>query len=166
MNWGIFRVWLFLSALSLLSCVSVKIQPADKVDIAENVDYQNPPYDFLIKENNSYDRLWIHRINGNSISYKSSCNDPLDPSLLVLRSTTLQGIDVHQIVHSSKTTYNSREALQEHVRASIDGIPIEIELMIFKRNKCSYILSYWGKSKNFSQNRNNFKEFLESFRVP
>ena len=42
-------------------------------------------------------------------------------------------------------------------------MPTQIDLLVFKRNMCIYILTYVGVKKSFSDNRPAFQIFLDGF---
>jgi hypothetical protein len=70
-------------------------------------------------------------------------------------------------VESKETvTVQSREGRRVLASGKVDGVPSLIDLLVFKRNTCIYILTYVGVKSAFNENRGDFNKFLESFRAP
>lgn len=113
----------------------------------------------------SGDKTWIEKDSKNTISFMSECGGA-DPSLDILSN------EVHSVLTESeskppqKDIYNDREALFQESHGKIDGIPMKISSVVFKKNSCNYVITYSGQSKNFDQHKSVFSEFLRGFKAP
>ncbi|MNT62031.1 hypothetical protein D3C72_1997190 [compost metagenome] len=70
------------------------------------------------------------------------------------------------MLSSEVTQFNGREAQRTIATGDIDGVPVKLSLMIFKKNNCNYTLSYGGVAKEFVREDRYFDEFLKSFKAP
>lgn len=78
-------------------------------------------------------------------------------------------ISVLEEKHSDTTTpvlFNGRQGLMIFSEGFVDGVPIKMQVLVFKRNACNYTLTYAGVAKNFSQEVSHFEQFLKSFTTP
>ena len=155
---------LFLIAVFSSGCVSVSLGPKP-AERSKAFRFQSPGGDFKEVKIEDMDRTWRSTSTGNTISIKTSCDEAGDPSLTYLRGLLFEGIDQLKITLNELTTYNGREALHSIAQGRIDGIETGIELMIFKKNNCSYTLSYIGVKDRFEKDRSTFQNFLNGFGV-
>lgn len=147
------------------ACVTVNVGNRD-AQKADGVRFKQPDSSFEEYDDKSVDRAWRNRTNGNTISFYSECGDPGDPPLDQVVNGVLSGLNRIKIEISETTEIQGREA--RHVLASghVDGVATRIELNVFKRNQCLYILSYVGVDQKFDENRTNFAKFVKEFRAP
>jgi len=163
---GAMRNHLFVCILSLLlgSCVSVQL-PGGKVTPAKGVEYTDPSSPFKDFKASNADKAWISEKTGNTISYLSECGGSNEPSLQQIESDSLSAItDV--TVDSHELMFNGRAARQSVSRGKIDGVPVKMELLVFKKNGCNYTLSYGGVEKQFETEQKYFEKFKENFKAP
>lgn len=152
-------------SLLLSSCVSVQL-PGGKITQAKDVQYSDPGAPFeKIKAQNS-DRTWQSKNTGNTISYLSECGGTADPSLQSIETESLSAMNDLKVIATEELTYNGREARQTVARGEIDGVAVQIALLIFKKNGCTYTLSYGGLHKQFSAELKNFENFKSEFKAP
>ena len=152
-------------SLLLSSCVSVQL-PGGKVTPAKDVQYSEPGVPFEKIKSQNADRTWLSKNTGNTISYLSECGGTADPSLESIESESLSAMNELKILATEELTYNGREARQTTARGEIDGVPVQIALLIFKKNGCTYTLSYGGLQKQFSVEQKYFEKFKTDFKAP
>jgi len=150
--------------LLLSSCVSVQL-PNGKTTSAKDVQYKEPeePFD-SIKAVNA-DKTWQSKKTGNTISYLSDCGGS-DPSLQSIEADSLSALNNMKIVSTENLIYNGREARQSISTGDIDGVPVQLALMIFKKNGCNYTLSYGGIQKQFKSELKFYETFKAEFKAP
>lgn len=158
----------FLGLLSCLlygGCVSVQL-PGGKVTPAKDVQLSEPssPFD-KIKASNA-DRAWLSSKTGNTISYLSECGGPGDMSLQAIETESLSAMNKLQIIASETLIYNGREARQSISKGEIDGVPVQMALLIFKKNGCTYTMTYGGLQKQFPAELADFEKFKVDFKAP
>lgn len=159
---------IFLCIINLLfatSCISVNLSGA-KAKKAENIKVQAPNPPFEKAKSDTVDELWRNPTNGNTISYLSDCGDSSDPSLLAIEKGALAGLYPYTTVSSEDLWFDGRGARRSKVRGTVDGVPSMVDLLVYKRNNCIYILTYVGLEKHFSSDQAKFDQFMERFHAP
>lgn len=153
--------WLILQP----GCVSVQLGPKGP-DLAKSVRYAAPGQPFQEFNLQDVDKAWKNSKNGNSIAYRSACNDPVETELDSLQQAIMEGLDSAKLETNERTAFNGRDALHSVVQGKLDGVATKIELMIFKKNNCTYTLTYVALPKNFATDQSAFQQFLKSFEAP
>ncbi|UYL08735.1 hypothetical protein B9G69_016960 [Bdellovibrio sp. SKB1291214] len=152
-------------SLLLGSCVSVEL-PGGKVTSAKNVEFSEPSEPFQKIKSKSADRAWQSSKTGNTISYISECGSTSDASLQTLETDSLSALNKLQILKTETATYNGRESRQSVSAGTIDGVPVALALVVFKKNGCNYTLSYGGVEKQFNSELPVFESFKANFKAP
>jgi hypothetical protein len=156
--------FLFLFTI-VTGCVSVNLTK-NQGQRSDSVTLKDPPSPFRAQESAHLDKLWQNTKDGSTISYLSDCNNPNDPSLENIYKGIVSEIDNVRVIDSSKSNFNSREALRTIVDGFVDGIETRFELLIFKKNHCIYIITYAGVEKAYADNQRTFQQFLKEYKVP
>jgi hypothetical protein len=151
--------------LNLQGCVSVQIGPKGP-DTAKNVKFEPPPDPYEKFEIPDVDKAWKNKKNGNSISFRTACNDPVESEIDSIQHVIQDGLDSATVESSVKTMYNGREALQSVIQGKLDGVSTKLEVMIFKKNRCTYTLTYVALPQNFKKDQSVFEIFLKKFEAP
>lgn len=147
-------------------CVTVKLGSGEDGKRAVGLSVREPSAPFAKDAQPDVDAAWKNPRNGNMISYLSDCSDPSDPPLDHIVQSTLSGLSQLQYEGNSSPTFQGREARRVLASGKVDGVPTEIELLVFKRNMCTYILSYVGVHNSFAENRADFQKFIDGFKAP
>jgi hypothetical protein len=156
---------LLIMILLLSGCVSVKIGGAKGVP-ATGISLEAPAAPFKEIKSSSADRAWLSDKTGNTISYFSECGNPNDPSLATLESDALTALNDYQTLKSQDLTFNERAARQTTAHGQVDGVDVQLMVVVFKRNSCNYTVSYGGVQKNFDKESGAFQKFLSKFKAP
>ncbi len=148
------------------SCVSVKIPTggSDKVR-ATDIQLIPPANPYNATASGLADFQWTSSNTGNSISVFSECKVRNEPSLDVLQKEVLSAIENAKI-NTQRLIYNEREAVRIQAQGTLDGIPVQIDSMIFKKNTCSYTITYGGRLSNLKKEASYFEDFLKNFKAP
>ena len=154
----------FLS-LTLTTCVSVQL-PGGKSEPAKGVNLQVPSSPFKEIQSPQIDKSWQSTKTGNTISYFSTCGSSADPSLESLESDALNALNKMEVQSSDEVSFNGRSALQSLAKGHLDGVPVQISVLVFKKNNCNYTLTYGGIEQNFNTEVNVFESFKNSFKAP
>lgn len=157
----------FFGVLALLAsgCVSISLTDQN-VERAEDVRYVEPPAPFEKESLPHVDRGWKNPKTGNAITFLSDCDPSTDPSLKALRSGVTSGLQEVEILSEDRGLYNGRASLRTRMESEVDGIKSLLDLMIFKKNGCIYILTYVGLKDSFQTDLPVFNRFLEDFEAP
>ncbi len=158
-------LFLLLLYFLLNGCVSVNL-PSSSGWKAPTVEFKAPPKPFVPMENKNADKAWISEKNGNTISYLSECGSPVDPPLQQIEADTLNFLENLKIISSDSKTFNGRESLETLAQGNVDGVPVKMRVLTFKKNNCSYSLVYGGVKDKFNSEVSYFEQFLKGFKAP
>lgn len=82
------------------------------------------------------DLAWGSTTSGHVVAVNATCHGHEDPPLDVLTSHLLFGFTDRQRLSSRRETIDGREALRSQYRAKLDGVAVELELVVLKKNGC------------------------------
>lgn len=156
-------VWIILIIVAS-GCVSVSL-PGDKIVHASGVTFEAPPSPFK-KAKNGTDASWLSERTGNSIAYVSACDAKAEVPLTQLESSALASLDKAEVVSATEALFQGRAARMTMASGILDGIPMRISLLVFKKNNCDYTLIYGGVAKQFDSELQYFENFKRNFKVP
>lgn len=147
------------------SCVSVNL-PTSRGQKASQVIYRKPNAPFSDIRSNNADQAWLSSVTGNTISFISECNNPADPPLHQIESETLSVMTDLKVLSSQNINFNSREGLHTVAEGQVDGIPVKMKLLSFKKNSCNYSLIFGGLREKLDAEDSYFNDFLQEFKAP
>jgi hypothetical protein len=159
-----FIIFLIPYFLLQSGCVSVEVEEP-KAEKAENIKFINPK-GYENYDNSPLDQAWKNNINGNSISFLSECGNANDPSLEKIREGIISNLGSTKIVSENSLMFNGRNALNSTVASSIDGVDTKLEILIFKKNSCIYVITYVALAPSFEEDFDIFQTFLREFKAP
>jgi hypothetical protein len=159
-------IFILVFSLPFTACVSVSLSPGGGTKRASGVDLKEPGQPFTKQSIDDVDAAWKNESNGNAISYVSDCRDTTDPSLDSIMTGLLSGIREVKRETDETVTVQGREGKRVLASGKVDGVPTQLDLLVFKRNQCIYILSYVGVKTAFMSDRPAFNKFIEGFRAP
>lgn len=154
-----------LMSLTQFGCVSLNIQ-SQKAMKSDGVEFQAPPHPFSALDSSRADGAWQNKGNGNTISYLSDCNDPLEPSQDSVARELFSDLRNVRFRRSESFTYNTRSAVNIEVEGEVEGIATRIHAVVFRKNGCLYTLTFVGVAKSYDDDHVHFNGFLQGFRAP
>lgn len=160
-----FNIWIALFAFAFSSCVSVSLQKTEAIS-AKDVNFEQPALPFESISLNSADKTWISKASGNTISYLSDCQKNSDPTLEQMQNETTSVVDNLNVLEINSIPFNSRTGLTSTVEGMVDGVPVKMKVLVFKKNTCNYTLTFAGVKKHFDQELKYFEQFQSSFKAP
>lgn len=146
-------------------CVSVNLggrKPSKNTDVKFEVPW--PPFEEL--SSTYLDQAWRNPSNGNTISFLSECGNSYDPPLDQIQRGILSEIENLQILEQHRVDYNARTGIHSIVRGSVDGVLHQLQMLVFKKNNCNYILTYTALIDKFGENQRTFYWFAKRFQAP
>ncbi len=153
------RSIIILCSLSATAaCVSVSLgnkQPKNY----ENISFSPPPSPYTELQVQAADKSWQNSNNGNTISFMSNCDQSSEPTLEILSKMALDGVENLKIVEQKKVNYNGREALSTVLLGRVDGVPIQADLTVLKKNNCVFNVTYIASIHTFMNDLASFKKF-------
>lgn len=159
-----------LAAISFLvllnGCVSVNLGPK-KPGRAEGIQLTPPAVPFVeVKDKEIIaDQSWQSRDTGGTISYLSECPETA-MSLDALTNETLSVFRAPTIEKQTEDFFNGRESLVSFAGGKMDGIAMRMQAVAFKRNGCSYLITFVSRQEKFDRELEHFTRFLQGFKAP
>lgn len=106
---------------------------------------------------------WKNSQTGNVISIVSDCNDGATNKLSTLHQLIEDSLEEINVVKEETMALQNRPALLKILTASLDGQPIEVRSVSFKRKSCGYLASLSGKPNSLLKDTVHFDHFIQSF---
>ncbi len=159
------RLIIVISFIGLLSgCISFNIGPSQSRK-AKDVEYKEPNKPFKSFKASNADRAWISEKTGNTLSYSSECGDN-SPNIDQVYTELISGVSKSKVIEENRGFFNERTSISATTQGNLDGIPVQMSFLVFKKNSCVYSISYGGVEQKFNSELNTLKAFLDSFKAP
>jgi hypothetical protein len=152
-------------ALCMTGCISVNLSN-NKLQKAAGIKFQSPEAPFEKASGENVDQIWRNPKNGNAISFLSDCSDSSDPSLVAIEQGVLSGLYPYSYESQTQMTFDGRAARKSRIKGTVDGVASIVDLMVYKKNNCIYILSYVGLQQKHAEDQKRFDTFVERFHAP
>lgn len=110
------------------------------------------------------DLAWTSGLDGHSIAVNSTCQGYEDAPLPVLTRHLLVGFTDRELIGQETMVLDEREALRSRYRAKLDGVPIELLVLVMKKNGCVYDFTYVSPVGRFDERVADFERLLEQFK--
>ncbi len=159
------KIALLFGLLSAVGCVSVSLAPHE-AKRAKDLQVTPPDRPFESINSRAGDAAWKNQNTGSIISYLSDCSDGSDPSLANLRDEILRGLENVKVQSEENLIYQNRKALRTYVLGEVDGITSSVDLLVLKKNSCSFVISFVSSPEGFQRDRQAFGLFLKRFEIP
>lgn len=157
-------IFLFLTLLSCVSCVSVNLG-AGKTTRAKAVQFIDPNGPFERLKDPNADAAWQSRRTGNTLSFFSECPQ-VDSTLEALSDEFSSILRDAKVIERKSGFFNARESLASESEGKIEGIEMRLASLVFKKNGCSYLISYIARKSHFESERTTYENFLQGFKAP
>ena len=159
----LFSTWAIFS-YSLIGCINLPIggKAAQKSD---SISVVAPTKPYEKSNTKQVDQGWIHPKTGSTISYLTECSDSNDASLKQMEVTALSGLQNLKVMESKELSFSDRKALRTRAQGDVDGVLIDVDLLLLKKNGCRYTFTLTGFPQTFTQMQNDFNQFLKGVRI-
>lgn len=150
-------------ALLLLGCAShrysegVFVKDGVRYRVAELTARWRP----LDVESN--DLAYISTDSPHSLAINATCQGLGDAPLEVLTQHLLLGFTDRQLVAQERRLMDGRESLRSRFQAKLDGVPMELMLVVLKKDGCVYDFSYLSPPGRFDERKESFERVLAEF---
>lgn len=159
-------LFLFLFTLmSAVSCISVNLKSGAPKK-ASNYKLQPPPSPFNRIDNEETDLAWQNPQTGNSIALLTECSEQKDPSLTSLEDETIQALTNPKVLKTEEIQFQERAARRTKAEGTVDGVPVQMDVLILKKNNCSYTFTFVGRASGIEKDRPAFDSFLSGVHIP
>lgn len=146
------------------SCISSLLRDKPPVFSTE-IQLTDPPRPF-VKTETSIFPSWKNTDTGNVIAIVSDCseNSSYNSKLSSLHQLIENSLDEIKIIKEETIFLKKKPALLRIINAQLDGQPIEIQSVSFKRMSCGYVASLSGKINNLTPDKPHFDQFISSLK--
>ncbi len=110
--------------------------------------------------------VWMHEASSSVIAVRSQCQEHGDSSLEQFTDHLRIDFTEWTILEQSSVPLIGREALRTHVRAKLDGVPVELELIVVKKSGCLFDLTLIAVPRAFSGHLPAFERVVAGFEYP
>lgn len=110
------------------------------------------------------DLAWMNRASGHVLAMNALCEGHEDPGLDVLTNHLLIGFTERELRSRDKLELDGREALRSKYRAKLDGVRVELDLVVLKKNGCVHDFTYVSPDGRGDAHRRTFDAMLAAFR--
>lgn len=107
--------------------------------------------------------LAFHHRHGGAIMANASCDRRLDLSLELLTGQLLYGIEARRQTARSRLALDGRMALRTQMSGTLDGVPIALDLVVLKKDGCTYDLALAASPRDFGRRQADFEHFFRAF---
>jgi hypothetical protein len=159
------RIIVLIFFIFAASCVTVNVGE-DAPKKSSHIQFITPEKPFEEHQLLNADKAWVSKTTGNVISFTSECPKNSDPSLELLTKETLQSLDHVEVIDKKSFSFNGREATKTSAKGSIDGVPLSLNAVVFKKNNCNYRIIYSGLRNQINAEEKYFEDFLKDFKAP
>jgi hypothetical protein len=159
------RAWLLVSVFSCLSvgCATGRLtngvyaKPETSYRIGDVDDSWQP---IRLAHN---DVAYFSRNSDHSLAVNSTCKEHEDAPLKVLTNHLLMGFTDREVLDQRLQPLDGREALRTRVVAKLDGVPVELLLVVLKKDDCVYDFTYVSPLGHFDEKVASFEHVLSQF---
>ena len=152
-----------VALLTLMACKSLGLH--NGVFTKETTSYRvDAPGDGWNQVNfNDNDLAWASVSSGDLLAMNATCDGHGDPPLEVLTTHLLFGFSDRKNLSSEKQMIDGREALRSRVEAVLDGVPVDLELVVLKRNGCVHDFTHVSARGALEKYHGLFEKLVAGF---
>jgi hypothetical protein len=108
-------------------------------------------------------QLAFHHDEGGTILAHATCEARGDAPLDVLTNHLLFGIEEPREQSRTPLSLDGRRALRTRVDGALDGVPIALDLVVLKKDSCTYDLELASSPEVFARRQADFERFFAGF---
>ena len=170
-KWKINPLWILPGGfiLFLSSCISLNLDSL-KDKKAEGVVFQPPPESSYKRvQKKEMDASWENTEKGHTLSFFSNCSYAVRfTSLEIFKKDLLDELKGFRVLSKKESQYQDQKAYYIKLSQFHSGLPINLDLFLFKKVNCLYALSFLRSVLNAESADQTlvFKQFIREFRAP
>ncbi|MCG3172738.1 MAG: hypothetical protein GMKNLPBB_00893 [Myxococcota bacterium] len=108
-------------------------------------------------------QLAFRHAQGGGILAQATCDGMDDVSLDVLTNHLLFGVEERKELARQTLTLDGRAALRTQVSGMVDGVPVLLDLVVLKKDGCTYDMHLVAGDRDFPLRRPDFERFVAGF---
>jgi hypothetical protein len=97
------------------------------------------------------------------MAVNSTCEGHGDAPLEVLTRQLLAGFSDRELIGQEIQPLDGRDSLRSHYRAKLDGVPVELMLVVTKKDGCVYDFTYVSPVGRYPERLGDFERLLQNF---
>ncbi len=103
--------------------------------------------------------------DGGAIVCNAICGDAdiRDVPLDVLINQSLFGVEAQKEISREELKLDGRAAVRTRVSGSMDGVPIELDLVVMKKDNCTFDFQLVTTPEEFTARQPDFERFFRAF---
>jgi hypothetical protein len=105
----------------------------------------------------------LHPVEDGTIASHASCADADDVPLDVLTNHLLFGLEHKQERSRRPLTLDGRAALRTRLEATLDGVPVALDLVVLRKDGCTHDLMLIAPPDRLSRLEPAFERFVARF---
>lgn len=156
-------LWIALLC-NFTACVSVNLG-AGKVEKSSGVHVEVPGTPFVAIDSKA-DSAWKSKITGSTIAYQSGCGESADLPLEALAEELFSGLEEKSEISKRRRPFDGREGLEVEIEGKLDGVLTRIRSLVYKKNHCSYTITFISLPQNLERDKPAFEKFILGFAAP
>ncbi|MEW5739198.1 MAG: hypothetical protein AB1938_09755 [Myxococcota bacterium] len=158
------RGWAIWLAVGLSGCAGgLKGEIFRKDAVAYRVAAPDPA-EFRRVDFSDNDLAWSARHTPHLLAMNAVCTGHDDAPLEVLTRHLLFGFTEREKQSEVREMLDGREALHTVWKARLDGVPMELELVVLKKDGCVHDFTYISPPGERPKHQRDFDALLENFR--
>jgi hypothetical protein len=106
---------------------------------------------------------YYHAGYGATAGIAPLCEGISDYTLESLAQQELVGLEEREVVEQGRVTVDGREAIDWVVKGSVDGVAMQVNLVVFRKDGCVYDLNLVSRPETFARAREDFRVFVNGF---
>lgn len=147
----------FVAPFLFVACVSSILKEAPPT-FSREINLKDPAAPF-VRMKTSVFPSWKSKTSGNVISVVSDCDRNSPQALSQLHRIVEDSLTSIEVIAEEGAFLHEKPALSKNIKAELDGSPIEVLSLSFKRKSCGYVTSLSGKIGTLTQDRAVFDQF-------
>lgn len=122
------------------------------------------PKEWKMEKSQGPSILFEHRKTGSTITTQAFCNELFeDLPLSVLTNHLFVGLENVKRVSKEEWQLSQRDALYTKATADVDGVPVFLNIVIVKKNRCSFDFFNIQPQAERQDLTNDFLQFVKGF---
>ncbi len=109
------------------------------------------------------DLAWVHLGSAHVLSMNATCQDHGDPGLDVLTTHLMFGFSERTLKSRTQQLLDGREAMLSNYEAKLDGVPVEIDVAVLKKDDCVHDFIYVSPPGRAQEHKPEFDRLLSQF---
>ncbi len=150
-------------ALGAGGCRGVTVKGGEVTKMGTRYRFGDPGEGWRPVRLSDNDVAWVEDRTGHALSANATCESYQDVPLEALTRQLLVGFTESERLDQSREPLDGRESLRSHYRAKLDGVPVELGLVVGKKDGCIYDFTYTAPPDRYGAELPSFERLVNGF---